>query len=64
MHLSFFKDDFRAFVDTLMAALRGMKKAYAPTGHPDYRRPPLATIACIAYNYACTAKPAEAYWCF
>ena len=36
MHLSFYKDDFREFVDTLVVALRGMEKAEAPIGriHP------------------------------
>lgn len=36
MHLSFYKDDFREFVDTLQAALRQMEKAEAPMAniHP------------------------------
>ena len=33
MHLSFYKDDFREFVDTLVVALREMEKAEAPIGH-------------------------------
>ncbi len=33
MHLSFYKDDFREFVDTLVAALREMEKAEAPISH-------------------------------
>jgi hypothetical protein len=33
MHLSFYKDDFREFVDTLQAALRQMEKSEAPIGH-------------------------------
>lgn len=33
MHLSFFKDDFREFVDTLVVALREMEKAEAPISH-------------------------------
>jgi hypothetical protein len=33
MHLSFFKDDFREFVDTLVVALRAMEKADSPMAH-------------------------------
>ncbi|MCG2796834.1 MAG: hypothetical protein L6427_13425 [Actinomycetia bacterium] len=33
MHLSFFADDFREFVDTLMVALREMEKAESPIAH-------------------------------
>jgi len=33
MHLSFFKDDFREFVDTLLVALRQIEKAESPMGH-------------------------------
>jgi hypothetical protein len=36
MHLSFFRDDFREFVDTLVVALREMEKAESPIAniHP------------------------------
>ncbi len=33
MHLSFFKDDFREFVDVLVVALRGMEKGESPMIH-------------------------------
>ena len=33
MHLSFFKDDFREFVDTLLVALREMEKRESPMAH-------------------------------
>ncbi len=33
MHLSFFKDDFREFVDTLVVALRQIEKAQSPIKH-------------------------------
>jgi len=33
MHLSFFKDDFRDFVDTLQVALREMDKRDSPMTH-------------------------------
>lgn len=33
MHLSFYKDDFREFVDTLAAAMREMEKAENPLAH-------------------------------
>ena len=33
MHLSFFKDDFREFVDTLVVALRQVEKAENPMAH-------------------------------
>jgi len=33
MHLSFFKDDFREFVDTLVAAQRAMDKRDGPMAH-------------------------------
>ena len=33
MHLSFYKEDFREFVDTLVVALREMEKAENPTAH-------------------------------
>jgi hypothetical protein len=33
MHLSFFKDDFREFVDTMVAAVRAMDKREAPMAH-------------------------------
>ena len=33
MHLSFYKDNFREFVDTLVVALREMEKSEAPIGH-------------------------------
>ncbi len=33
MHLSFYKDDFREFVDTLVVALRGIEQAEAPISH-------------------------------
>ncbi len=33
MHLSFFKDDFREFVDTLVVALRQIEKAENPMAH-------------------------------
>ncbi|MBU4392749.1 MAG: hypothetical protein KJ920_09965 [Actinobacteria bacterium] len=33
MHLSFYKDDFREFVDTLVVALRGMEQAENPVSH-------------------------------
>ena len=33
MHLSFFKDDFREFVDTLVVALRQIEKAESPMAH-------------------------------
>lgn len=36
MHLSFYKDDFREFVDTLVVALRGMEQTESPVAiiHP------------------------------
>ena len=36
MHLSFYKDDFREFVDTLVVALRGMEQNENPVAiiHP------------------------------
>jgi len=33
MHLSFFKDDFKEFVDTLVVALRLIEKAESPIRH-------------------------------
>jgi hypothetical protein len=33
MHLSFFQDDFREFVDTLTVALRQIEKANSPIKH-------------------------------
>jgi hypothetical protein len=33
MHLSFYKDDFREFVDTLVVALREMEKDESPAAH-------------------------------
>ena len=33
MHLSFYKDDFREFVDTLVVALRGMEQTENPVSH-------------------------------
>jgi hypothetical protein len=33
MHLSFFKDDFKEFVDTLVVALRAIEKANSPIKH-------------------------------
>jgi len=33
MHLSFYKDDFKEFVDTLVVALRGMEQAENPVSH-------------------------------
>ena len=33
MHLSFFKDDFKEFVDTLVVALREMEKKESPMAH-------------------------------
>jgi len=33
MHLSFYKDDFREFVDTLLVALRQIEKAQDPVLH-------------------------------
>jgi hypothetical protein len=33
MHLSFFKDDFREFVDTLVVALRAIERAESPIRH-------------------------------
>ena len=33
MHLSFYKDDFREFVDTLVVALRGMEQVENPVAH-------------------------------
>ncbi|MCJ7652158.1 MAG: hypothetical protein MUO75_00490 [Actinobacteria bacterium] len=38
MHLSFFKDDFREFVDTLVAALRQIEKNENPSAliHPIF----------------------------
>jgi hypothetical protein len=33
LHLSFFKDDFREFVDTLQVALREIDKRESPTAH-------------------------------
>ena len=33
MHLSFYKDDFREFVDTLVVAMREMEKAENPLAH-------------------------------
>ncbi|MCJ7745819.1 MAG: hypothetical protein MUP40_05975 [Actinobacteria bacterium] len=33
MHLSFFKDDFREFVDTLLVALRQIEKDDSPMRH-------------------------------
>ena len=33
MHLSFYKDDFREFVDTLVVALRQMDQAESPIKH-------------------------------
>jgi len=33
LHLSFFKDDFRDFVDTLQAALREIDKREGPMAH-------------------------------
>ncbi|MBU4174106.1 MAG: hypothetical protein KKB90_12790 [Actinobacteria bacterium] len=33
MHLSFYKDDFREFVDTLVVALRGMEQNENPVSH-------------------------------
>ncbi|MBU4194112.1 MAG: hypothetical protein KKE79_04780 [Actinobacteria bacterium] len=33
MHLSFFKDDFREFVDTLVVALREVESAESPIRH-------------------------------
>ena len=42
MHLSFFKDDFREFVDTLVAALRQIEKAESHIKHihPVLDKPP------------------------
>jgi len=40
MHLSFYKDDFGEFVDTLVAARRAMDKREAPLGqHPPDNHP-------------------------
>ena len=33
MHLSFYKDDFREFVDTLVVAMRQIEKAQDPVRH-------------------------------
>ena len=33
MHLSFYKDDFREFVDTMVVALREMEKRESPMAH-------------------------------
>ena len=33
MHLSFFKDDFREFVDTLVAAQRAIDRRESPMAH-------------------------------
>ena len=33
MHLSFYKDDFKEFVDTLVVALRQIEKASSPIKH-------------------------------
>jgi hypothetical protein len=33
MHLSFYKDDFREFVDTLLVAVRQIDKAQDPVSH-------------------------------
>ena len=33
MHLSFFKDDFKEFVDTLVVALRTIEKTESPIRH-------------------------------
>ena len=33
MHLSFYKDDFREFVDTLVVALRQIDQAQSPINH-------------------------------
>jgi len=33
MHLSFFKDDFKEFVDTLIVALRTIEKSESPIRH-------------------------------
>ena len=33
MHLSFFRDDFKEFVDTLVVALRTIEKAQSPIKH-------------------------------
>jgi hypothetical protein len=33
MHLSFYKDDFREFVDTLVVAQRAMDKREGPMAH-------------------------------
>ena len=33
MHLSFFQDDFREFVETLVAGLRAVEKAESPIRH-------------------------------
>ena len=33
MYLSFYKDDFREFVDTLVVALREMEKKESPMAH-------------------------------
>ncbi len=33
MHLSFYKDDFKEFVDTLVVALRGMEQTENPVAH-------------------------------
>jgi len=33
MHLSFFRDDFKEFVDTLVVALRLIEKAESPIRH-------------------------------
>ena len=33
MHLSFYKDDFREFVDMLVVALGEMEKAESPIAH-------------------------------
>jgi len=33
MHLSFFRDDFKEFVDTLVVALRAIEKSESPIRH-------------------------------
>lgn len=33
MHMSFFQDDFREFVDTLVVALRQIERAESPIKH-------------------------------
>jgi hypothetical protein len=33
MHMSFFQDDFKEFVDTLVVALRQIEKANSPVKH-------------------------------